>query len=118
MRILVIDDMPERHKVFARRWEAGNQYVAANDYKEGLEALSDGPYDLAFLDHDLGGPYFAPEGEPSGTELARHIVTLPPEKRPTQVVVHTWNPAGRARMVDILREAGVKVQAIPFSAKD
>jgi CheY-like chemotaxis protein len=110
VRLLILDDDPVRQEHFAaihRRHERVHVLFS----EDAIEALNEGPrFDAALLDHDLGA------GCHTGEDVAKHIASMPPERRPLKVIVHSWNPDGAQRMVNILREAGVPAGAMPFRA--
>lgn len=118
MRILVVDDEEVRHDRFRLAF-AGHEVVHARSYAEARRALSDGPYDLIQLDHDLMD-FHVVDGvryERTGQDVARLIAEMPSRMWPGAVVVHSWNSAGAASICSILRRAGLRnVSASPFSA--
>jgi CheY-like chemotaxis protein len=124
MRVLTLDDMETRHYYF-RRWFAGFDLVETYTAKEAITALDNGGrFDLVMLDHDLAESHYLTlseglseeqlpgmdEYEPgTGLDVARHIATMPKEKQPGQVVVHSWNPGGSAAMHETIYRAGIRV---------
>lgn len=107
-RLLILDDDLVRHEFF-RAAHARHDRVHALTSAEAIDALSLGArFDVALLDHDLG------PGDATGEDVARYIAAMPVGHRPLKVIVHSWNPAGAQRMVDILRDAGVPAGAKPF----
>jgi hypothetical protein len=114
-RILVLDDDKLRHASFARRFE-GHEVAHVFDPYEAVEKMIAEKWDLVHLDHDLGWFEYNPyKMEVSGTEVVRMMVDrILPENRPDQVIVHSWNPDGARRMVEILREAGFTVSQEMF----
>ena len=119
MKVLFLDDDAGRHGQFLMQTIgcAVTQVWTAPEAIAALDAAEE-PFDLASLDHDLGGRVYVMDGEagPEGTglDVARHIAGMEPERRPRQVVVHSFNPAGAADMTTTLRAAGVRVQRIMF----
>lgn len=120
--ILVLDDDLHRHWVFEDQLSdlyPGVRQVHTYNYKECIEALINNvKFDLIYLDHDLCDFIRPEDGIPyelTGTEVAKWIAeNLPPEKKPDRITVHSWNPAGAQRMVDILYQAGFNVFQKPF----
>lgn len=128
MRILVLDDDDERHGYFRRQF-IGHDVTHAYTYSECMDALLNTPnFEVVFLDHDLNDngyrstaesrPDHAPK-EPTiysdlpeeldGCCVAEDVVRLlPVEKRPFQIIVHSWNHGGAAEMMAILRDGGFK----------
>jgi CheY-like chemotaxis protein len=112
VRILVIDDDPERRENF-RFWFIGHALTQAPNFDAGLEALADGtPWDVAFLDHDLdmfnehGQPQRSDSGAHNGQDIAAAIDAMPPCRRPRRIVVHSWNGFGAALMAEAMRADG------------
>lgn len=111
MRVLFLDDSPERRQR-AQRELIGHVVFMAQDAPEAIHWLDTAErFDLAMLDHDLGGrvythdePIPGPEG--NGQLVANHIAAMLPENRPSVVVVHSFNPIGAGRMVDTLVYSG------------
>jgi hypothetical protein len=115
MKVLVLDDLKERHDQI-------DQAVSAYDPTAGIwhvytteqakSALSSTRFDVAYLDHDLGewmDNGYGKKIEATGTHVAWFIANeLPPEKRP-RVIIHSMNPVGAERMMSILKDAGVRV---------
>lgn len=117
----MLDDDEARHRIFAARY-SDQELVGCRTSDECFDALDTGGWDLAFLDHDLndfGLRSFRPgmyggSSEVTGTDVAYYIANMPAEARPKKVVVHSWNPPGAQRMVQILQDAGVDVKQYPF----
>ena len=61
------------------------------------------PYDLVSLDHDLGGKVYCPSDIMSGWAVAVYIAHMPKEKLPKQVVIHSFNPDGAEKMLNVLQ---------------
>lgn len=107
-RVLVFDDDPKRHDVFAarlRRCEVVQALTAA----AAREAIEGPRFDTMYLDHDMellpvdGGRYDT--GDLFCIYLVEH---LPIEKRPALVVLHSWNDYGAKKQHQILTDAGFK----------
>lgn len=128
MRILVLDDAFERHD-FYDEYYFGNEVVHVFNLKEFQDVVSSQPlFDVMQLDHDLEDYHPGPYGkdiEITGTEVARWLADqaevwweMAGDHMPTKVIVHSWNPDGAKRMINILIDAGFqKVFYIPFSHK-
>jgi CheY-like chemotaxis protein len=107
MIYLVLDDDPVRLGRF-RGWLRGHKVAFALDADAAIDALqAHGPFDVAFLDHDLGPGA-------TGRTVAEHIAAMPRARRPARVVIHSWNPRGAADMHAILQRAGVDSAIAPF----
>ena len=117
MKIFFLDDDATRHKRFTMN-RIGSDITQAWNYEEACRLLGEQVFDVAWLDHDLS--YEATLGtqsvdEKTGTHVAEFIAAMPDDRRPRFVVLHTFNPAGRMRMLGILRAAGVGVAIEPFN---
>lgn len=83
MRTLLIDDM--RNLIVDR---------TARTYDDGIHALTcEGPFDILYLDHDLG------EEDPRKTGMGiMNFLEANPEYKPGTIVLVTSNPVGRKQM--------------------
>ena len=110
MRVLILDDAPERHMAFAERL-LGEEVTHVYLHESAVAVLKvEFSFDRVYLDHDLGTTA-------TGYDTAKFIaVELPKEKRPRLVVVHTNNPIGGDRMLRILQDGGVVTEHQPFRA--
>lgn len=111
MRILFLDDDQTRWELFfemakKKHPDASITWVkTAKDAISALEASMD--WDQIYLDHDLADFHYRNQGasESTGQDVARYLVARfrnegVPEPVP-QVVVHSWNPEGSRRMLEI-----------------
>lgn len=115
--------MTARHKSFHAQYKADfTEITYVYDYDGFVDEMRGSSYDLLFLDHDLsvGTINMNPDDydERSGTDVAEWLVEnlmfLPKEDKPG-IVVHSMNPVGRIRMVDILSNAGFDAVECPFT---
>lgn len=103
MKILILDDCGVRHDLCDRL--LGDEHDLTHTYtvEQAIARLDEREFDLAMLDHDLGGPH-------TGKVVARHIAKT---GHPEFVLVHSWNPVGASDMCQILRPK-VTVLRSPF----
>lgn len=118
-RILFLDDMETRHSGF-RQMTIGHLVDHVYTARAAIEALEKNPpYDYVYLDHDLDEAAtmgMTPTTE-TGQVVADYIADkLPRDKRPAQIVVHSYNAVGARSMGTKLKEAGLRVLLIPYRA--
>ena len=115
MQILILEDNAERIAAFVMEFE-GNPLVVVNDARQAVRLLESMTFDIAFLDHDLGG-VFLPSDEKSGYHVAM-AMAADERHRDTRVVVHSWNEDAAKRMVADLKASGMKVRREMFGTFD
>lgn len=114
MKILFLDDDAIRIRQ-ARIDFVKDELSVAETAGQAIRMLEkNSPYDLASLDHDLGGNIYCPSDEVSGFAVAEYISKMHKEKMPKQVVVHSFNPDGAANMMQVLQGI-VPVRKQPFN---
>ncbi len=123
MRILILDDIQERHDAFDRIYQ-DHEVAHAYVYHSFCDKLKfDGPWDLIHLDHDLGDfpevPDYYLDGwgkrhEYNGTHAAKKISELSDQQLPKKVIIHSLNPVGSKNMLNDLTRRGVDVTWQPF----
>lgn len=117
MRRLFLDDNTQRHQIFSLWYPDAFRVTTIADL---LSALDGERFDEIWLDHDLQEvpgntvKVYGTEKELTGQDAAVHVARLPDDKKPTQVVIHSWNPPGASLMYQILRDAGVRAVKAPF----
>lgn len=127
MRILTLDDMEERQRVFAR-WYAGLEHHQAKTADEAIMALRGPQYDIVQLDHDLAEEHYLKLSEGlseegpidylgvcgTGMDVVDFICACQEHQRPKLVIVHSWNLVRSPEMVLRLQEHGVKAYWCKF----
>lgn len=116
MRVLIVDDEHERHEHYARQYD-GHVVVHAYNFFDAVDVLSDERFDVVQLDHDLNDYVRDDAGkivldgarprERTGLYVAEYMYLMPDGARPRRVIVHSWNAIGAARIIHILRLAGI-----------
>lgn len=115
-KILFLDDCEIRHNTFKSKFKIPDTQVEyVYTASKAISALKNKLYNVVFLDHDLGGQSFVKSGKNTGYEVALFIATMPADKRPYQVIIHSHNPVGALNMKRALQNAVKKLQIIPFS---
>jgi len=104
MRILFLDDDPQRHFTFQRCTIGRNrtQVEAVDAAHDELLNATDNHFDIVSLDHDLEGKIYQPSDEKSGAEVCRFLATMPVEALPQKIILHSFNPTGVSNMMNIL----------------
>lgn len=86
-RVLVIDDL--------RNIKAD---YTARTFEDGIRALTDmGPWQMLYLDHDLGDP----DPSKTGYDII-NFLEANPELLPDRIVLVTSNPVGRKKMQSVI----------------
>jgi CheY-like chemotaxis protein len=102
-RALVLEDNYWRMVQF--RNLLGSSTKIVSKAPAAIRELQQQQFDLVCLDHDLG------IDSGTGNDVA---VYLAEAKYAGRVVIHSWNAVASQRMEQTLRDAGVKVERIPF----
>ncbi len=114
MKILFLDDMEVRHSKF-RNFCGQHNIFHVYTVEEAILALKkESPFNIVYLDHDLGGGIYLPSDDNSGYAVAKYISLMNKEKIPEKVVIHSWNEKGAAKMMDILVMSGINAVCEPF----
>ena len=121
MRILILDDMAERLTQFTKNYGKYElvMVMTAADAIHALENMP--PFDVVFLDHDLGGEIYCPSDEKSGWTVAEWIrdsVLRSDGRTPKEVIVHTLNEDGRKKMIATMNETNegiFRIHDCPFA---
>jgi hypothetical protein len=112
--MLYLDDMAARHEAVIDRlseWDVTHVY----DARACMRALeSQERFDLVSLDHDLEDEHYSygyTEGAlaRTGWDVVVFMRSIPEERRPKYVNVHSANPPAAERMVNELRAHGYQV---------
>ena len=113
MKILFLDDDPGRIRK-ARLQFANDFLIEAETAEQAIEMLErESPFDLVSLDHDLGGNIYCPSDEVSGYAVAKYISSMPKDKLPGRVIIHSFNPVGAENMINVLTDI-VPITQQPF----
>jgi hypothetical protein len=112
MKVFFLDDDPERQKFFFHNFSKFAEIDSAYNAKEAIEKFKP-PYEVIFLDHDLGGRIFVDSKDiNTGSEFCRWLKDNW-ENDATPIIIHSLNPAGVYSMKSILQ--GYNVESIPFN---
>ena len=115
-RILLVEDDPERCVWFNRKLSS-HQIDCTADVLQAIQWLSTHHYDTIFLDHDLITEHYtsnAPDDTRTGYAVAAWLASHPHLQRDATIVIHSLNFVGAGRMLDLLHDAGLDAEHIPF----
>lgn len=122
-RVLVLDDDNTRHKTFARNLIGHEVVVHCRTYHEAADAIGRQEFDTYYLDHDLnliGENCSVAEDtgrELTGSDFASYVIsTLHPDKLPSLVIVHSYNPSGAANIASKFRGTRAETLIVPFGS--
>lgn len=108
-RIFILEDDESRMKFFRRGaanlFGEGVIITHANNAHAAKKVLRKHPWDLIYLDHDLGGEQMvSTKHENTGSEVARWIAENEDEItfNGTYIIIHSFNPDGARHMRDII----------------
>lgn len=117
MRILILEDWEGRIKWFRTKFTGNVDYAYTSP--QANEFLQKNEYDVIFLDHDLSDEHYELMHTPdavligTGVDTAKYIAENKCSPN-AQIILHTLNPVGSNNMFAILKEAGYRVEKIPF----
>jgi len=104
-RVLVLDDDQNRHLAFQQSL-IGMIVERAYTAEEAIKQLQSHPFDVVFLDHDLGGKVMVASGKGTGYEVAKWLRNNP-HRMPKQIIIHSFNPVGAQNMKTMLPSAQI-----------
>ena|SRR5690606_25896798 len=120
MRVLVLEDSPERIREFKRNLIGCNVDITKNP-NEAMQFLKEKSYDYIFLDCDLEENHYFPsywtdkmitESKTTGVAVARFLEENPDLSKSATVVVHSLNPVGSKSMMKFCEPRGARY--IPY----
>lgn len=119
MRILILEDDQTRARRFGQAL-VGHEVIFAETAAAAIRELAAGArFDLASLDHDLGGDQMKESDEQSGYHVAEFIAEMAEETRPLIVIIHSFNPQGAERMKQTLLQcSNIQVLRLLFGSDD
>src|SRR5882672_6265219 len=100
-RILIVEDDQQRRLWFEARF-AGYQCDVTDQVSIAISWLKERDYE-ALADDGL-----------TGYVVAVWLAQNPDRQAPAQIIVHSLNHAGSARMIEVLHTAGRKAEHLPF----
>ena len=117
MRVFVLEDDPMRIAQF-REAGIGHDLTIVTGLcgPDGAFARWSPPYDLVYLDHDLGGQQMVDsDEEETGAAFTRWLPTAGVHQ--PLIMIHSFNPVGAQRMAQTLRDKEyTRVSVWPFGS--
>lgn len=124
MRILILDDDMKRQEAFWLYYRNlyGDKitgYRRAHTADEAIAyLLSNDPFDVVQLDHDLGGQQMIEIGPGTGEEVARAFAEAWGAKQHGRVIVHSYNGKGALNMLAHFVLKGISCEYRAFGVWD
>jgi len=118
MRIFILEDDANRIGWFTEEF-GDEELVFCNHATPALDILAVVKFDVAFLDHDLGGRTYVPSSDPNtGYRVAQGLAVS--INRHIPVIIHSFNPDGAKNIRFALKNGGHlgQVAIVPFSTFD
>ena len=101
MKIFILEDNFERVKCF-KRWLSVKHTLHITDNVEDAKKLYEEhePFDVYFLDHDLGGEVYVDSNEPNtGYQFAKYLAE---KKASGKFITHSLNFSGAEAIISVL----------------
>lgn len=115
MKLLFLDDDKNRTKKAVSHYSLRYEVYDVETAQQAIQVLDAiSPFDVVSLDHDLGGQVYCPSDDNSGYAVAKHIASMPEDKKPKIVIVHSFNPVGADNMLAVL-DGKVVARRKPFN---
>lgn len=112
MKILVLEDAPERIKTFKVKLKDHDVYFF-DEVADAIAAVEFiGDFDMYFIDHDLDDQIFVDSDEPNtGYQFAKHLSKKELDEN-IDIIVHSMNPPGAQNIKSVLPQS----KLIPFTS--
>ena len=104
MRVLVLEDNPERQEVFRKLFPG---CMVVSTYAGAVAALEGPRFDEVWLDFDIEFSF-------NGADVAFFMAQQPRDKWPDRAIVHSSNARGSLAIYMTLRKAGMQVEQRPY----
>ena len=116
-RVFVLEDDPVRIELFRNASIEHDLTVATTlSRPDGAFAQWNPPYDLVYLDHDLGGQQMVDSDEEETGAAFTRWLPFAGEHQPL-IMIHSFNPVGAQRMAQTLRDKEyTRVGVWPFGS--
>ena len=115
MKILILEDSPERIIKFKELFKNQELYIFGNAHLAFCECLYT-EFNIMLLDHDLDGRIWVDSDEENtGFAFIKFLVAaLPRIQTKALIYIHSMNPIGANKMLNLLKDDGRDGIWIPF----
>tara|TARA_R110000772_G_scaffold98633_5_gene198160 strand:- start:47 stop:421 length:375 start_codon:yes stop_codon:yes gene_type:complete len=105
LNILILEDDPSRQSIFHKKLKE-HRLTITNVALEAIALLQTETFDVAYLDHDLNGPFSDITGvdNPTGAAVA-HWISNNKDSSPEAIFLHAHDGAGVEDMSRVLPNA-------------
>ena len=110
MKILILEDAPERIRTFQKQLKDHDVYFF-DDVADAIAAVEFiGDFDMYFIDHDLDNQVFVDSHESNtGYQFAKHL-SKKELSDSIDIIIHSMNPVGAQNIKSVLPQSKI----IPF----
>lgn len=112
MKILILEDCPERTKKFQQKL-IGHIVMFTTTSKDCISALETDAFDVIMLDHDLGGQTYVIPCDNTGYGVVKWLVEHE-DRVPNQIFIHSLNGPAAGMMKKLFEDNEIFVQYVPF----
>lgn len=123
-KLLMVEDTEERINWLTeaiKRYDLPIDASTVETAKGAISLLSESPFDIMLLDHDLKAEHYAFVNNTSteydretGYAVASFLAGNREVQPDLKIIIHSMNPPGSLRMARVLQSAGRKVKVFPF----
>jgi len=115
MKIFILEDSIERIKRFKARFFKADLFIAES-VNEAVKLFKENyPFDVIFLDHDLGGEEMVESvNENTGYQFSKFISGY--DLKGVDIIVHSLNPQGADNIIQLLKGNDIRSRRVPFTA--
>jgi hypothetical protein len=114
MKIFILEDNLERQEKFKQLFKNQELYISDN-VKDTTNICLVQDFSVMFLDHDLGGRIWTDSSEENtGYQFVKWMAENQKQKN-ALIYIHSMNPIGANRMLNLLLDNGYDGIWIPFN---
>lgn len=114
MKVFILEDNQERIKKFKELFKNQELFIFDN-VEDALKSCQKNEFNVMFLDHDLGGEIWVDSHkENTGYKFVYRLIWNNLQKN-TLIYIHSMNPIGANKMLNLLLDNGYDGIWIPFN---